>query len=333
MRAFVTGATGLLGNNLVKELRGRGLDVTALVRRRDARRLVGPGVELVVADLRDVGQFETRMSGADVLVHAAACYGEFYRGAAPPLLAETNVAGTTGLLEAAERQGVRTVVYLRSAAVLRAAAGGTADETSPYDEETHERYFASKVAAEKAVLRFSEEHPGMRIVLILPAAMLGPGDVGPTPTGAFVLKLLRGELAFVLPGWQRIVDARDVAFAAAEAIDRGRSGERYVIGGRRYPVAEIYRSVTEVSGRPTPTKPISAAKLLFLSRILSLASRLTRRPPPVTPAMVQRLQEGFSFCSDKAVRELGVRFRPLEATMNDTVKWFQAEQTAGEVGS
>jgi dihydroflavonol-4-reductase len=325
MKAFITGGTGLLGSNIVKELLPRGIDVTALVRRPDARRLVGPGVELVTGDLRNIQQCEKHMSGADVLVHAAACYGEFYRGTPPSALKEINVMATISLLEAAERQGIRNVVYISSAAVLKAPASGLADETSPYNDLTDDPYFASKVAAEKAVLRFCDARPAMRIVLILPTVMLGPGDVGPTPTGAFILKLLRGELKFVLPGWHRIVDARDVAFAVVQAIDKGKSGERFVVGGCRYSVAEIYQAVSEVSGRPTPTKQISSGKLLLLSRIMSLASTVTRRPPPLKPAMVRRLEEGFSFCSDKAVRELNISPRPLSKTMDDTVKWFLAE--------
>jgi len=120
------------------------------------------------------------------------------------------------------------------------------------------------------VLRFSDAHPDMRIALILPTAMLGPGDVGPAPTAAFVLKLLRGKLESVLPGWHRTVDARDAALA-----------------------------VTEVSGTPTPTKPTSAGKRLLVSRPMSLARRLARRP--------------------------------LSATMDDTAGWFRSRRTAEEV--
>jgi dihydroflavonol-4-reductase len=325
MKAFVTGGTGLLGNNVVRELLARGYAVKALVRRRDARRLLGPGVELVEGDLRDVRTFEKQLADADVLVHAAACYGEFYRTGARALPGETNVRGTVGLLEAAERQGVRSIVYISSAGVLEAPDGGTADESTPYDEHPEDAYFASKVEAEKAVRRFSEGHPGIRIVLILPTAMLGPGDVGPTPTGAFVLKLLRGEIKFVLPGWHRIADARDVARAIAESMTKGKRGERYVIGGRRYSVAEVYRAVTQVSGKPTPTKSIAAGKLLLASRLMWLVSKVTGRPPAIEPNIVKRLQESFSYSSDKAERELAVSFRPLSETMADTVSWFQSQ--------
>jgi dihydroflavonol-4-reductase len=325
MKAFVTGGTGLLGNNIVKQLRARDIAVKALVRRPDARRLVGPGVDLVEGDLRDVRRFEKHLADADVLIHAAACYGEYYRKGARALPGETNVKGTAGLLAAAERQGVKNIVYVSSSAVLKAQDGGPLDETSPYNEHTDDPYFASKVEAEKAVLRFLELRPGMRIILILPTVMLGPGDVGPTPTGAFVLKLLRGQIKFVLPGWHRIADARDVAFAVAESINRGQRGERFVIGGRRYSVAEIYQAVTQVSGKPTPTKSITPGKLLLASRLMWLVSKVTRRPPPLKPNIVKRLQESFSYSSGKAERELGVSFRPLSATMADTVKWFQSE--------
>jgi nucleoside-diphosphate-sugar epimerase len=155
--------------------------------------------------------------------------------------------------------------------------------------------------------------------------MLGPGDAGPTPTGAFVLKVMRGELKFVLPGWHRLVDARDVAWAAAEAITRGRPGERYVLGGRRWSVAEVFQAVSRASGAPVPAKVIPPRRLLLASRVMALAARFTGRPPPLKPSIVRRLQEPFSFRSDKAERELGVRFRSLETSVADTVGWFEAE--------
>ncbi len=325
MRVFVTGSTGLLGSNIVNELGARGHTVKALVRRPDARRLLGPAVDLVEGDLQDVRTFESKLAGTDTLVHAAACYGEFYRTGARELPRKTNVLGTTGLLEAAERQGIRNIVYISSAAVLQTQPGVAANEDAPYAEQADDEYFSSKIAAEKAVLRFAREHTASRVVLVLPAVMLGPGDVGPTPTGAFVLKLLQGEIKFVLPGWHRIVDARDVAHAVAECMNKGKSGERYLLGGRRYSITAFYQAVSQASGRPTPAKTIAPGKLLLVSRMMLLVSKVTGRPPVIKPNIVRRLQEDFSYISAKAERQLGVRFRPLSETMADTVRWLQSE--------
>lgn len=324
MKVFLTGGTGLLGYNLARELIARRHTLKALVRRPEAVQLLGPEVQVIQGDLRDPRTYENQLAHSDVLIHAAAVYGEFYRTGKQGLPGETNVEGSLGLLEAAWRQGIRNVIYLSSAAVLKPNEKGRADETCPYASFPDDPYFQSKVDAEKAVLRFAKAHPDLRLILILPAAMLGPGDIGPTPTGAFLLNLLRRKLAFVLPGWHRLVDARDVARASVEAITKGSSGERFLIGGRRYPVAEVYQALTQASGVPTPTRPISPAKLLLLSRLMVLASRVTRRAPAIRPNLVKRLLEDFWYCSDKAEQKLGVCPRPLSETMADTVQWFRS---------
>jgi nucleoside-diphosphate-sugar epimerase len=325
MRVFVTGGTGLLGRNIVEELIARGHFVTTLVRRADAGRLLRPEAVLVKGDLRDVGTFENHLADHHVLVHAGACYGEFYRGGSGALPEKTNVRGTASLLEAAERRGIRNIVYVSSAAVLDAGGGARVNEDSPYADHADDPYFRSKVEAEKAVLAFARATPALRLVLILPTVMLGPGDAGPTPTGAFVLRLLRGEMKLLVPGWQRIVDARDVAAAVAEAMTKGRSGERYLMGGRRYSMAEIYGAVAQASGRSMPTRAITPGKLLFASRLMALTAEITGRPPIIKPHLVRRLQASFSYDSTKAGDALGARFRPLSETMTDTVRWFQAE--------
>jgi nucleoside-diphosphate-sugar epimerase len=327
MRAFVTGSTGLLGNSIVAELLARGLEVGALARKPEAAQLVPARAHLVVGDLRDVGGFEKSLEGSDVLVHAAACYGEFYRAKAQSP-DEINVRGTNDLLEAAVRRGVRNIIYISSAGVLETAKKEVVDETCPYSSSPGDPYFASKVSSEKAVLRFAQGHPEVRVVLLLPSVMMGPGDAGPTPTGAFVQKILRGELAFILPGYHRIVDARDVARAAAEAITKGESGERYLLGGPRYPVVEIFRAVSAASARPMPSKTISPGKLLFASRLMHLASKVTGREPPIRPNIVRHLQETFVYSSQKAERDLGLGFRPLSETVTDTVRWFDARWRA-----
>jgi dihydroflavonol-4-reductase len=325
MKVFVTGGTGLLGWNVVDALRARGDAITALVRRADASEILGPGVALVQGDLREVAAFEARLAGADVLIHAGACYGEYYRSGAIAALRDTNVRGTVALLDAAVRRGVRNVVFVSSAAVLAPRDGAAVDEGSPYAEATDDPYFASKVEAEKAVLAFLDGHPALRSVLVLPSVMLGPGDRGPTPTGSFVLKLLRGEVPFVLPGWHRIADARDVAHAVVEAIDRGERGERFVVGGPRVEVAEICRTLAEVTGRPGPARPISPGKLLMVAHAMRLAAAVTGRRPLVTPAMVHRLQAAFTYDSSRAERRLGLRCRPLAETLADTAAWFRAQ--------
>ncbi len=328
MKVFVTGGTGLLGNHVVRELQGRGHEVLALVRSPEtARGMLGDDVALVAGDLMDPEPWKSRMEGMDTLIHAAACYGEFYRGGSASATVDTNVSGTVGLLDAAVARGISNIVYVSSAAVLAEQDDGPTDESCPYADKSEDPYFFSKIEAEKAVLSFQENHPHIRIVSVLPSVMLGPGDRGPTPTGSFVLKLLRGEMKFVLPGAHRIADARDVAHAVVEAMRRGKQGERYLVGGPKVPMAEIYQTLTEVTGRPTPTQSITPGKLMMMSRLMTVASWITRRPPPIKPNIVKRLQAPFWYSSAKAQRDLGVTFRPLSETLADTASWFQQEMT------
>jgi nucleoside-diphosphate-sugar epimerase len=212
--------------------------------------------------------------------------------------------------------------------VLEGQPEGPTDESSPYPAESDDPYFQSKVDAERGVYRFLKEHPHVRIVLILPTAMLGPSDPGPTPTGAFVRNLLQGKVRFLLPGAHRVADARDVAWAVVAAIEGGESGERYLVGGRKYPMAEFYETLTAVTGKPTPRKQISPGKLLLAARAMALASKVTRRPPPIRPNVVKRLQAEFWYSSAKAEEALGVHFRPLSETLHDTAKWFESENLA-----
>lgn len=322
MVVFITGATGLLGCNVVTELLARDFQVRALVRRPDAREILGESVDLIEGDLRNVMSFEKHLVDTDVLIHAAACYGEYYRSGDHSALTEINVQGTNDLLYAAARQGVRTIIFISSSAVLKTQTDGRVDENSPYAEKTDDPYFSSKIDAEQAVFRFMESHPEIRIVSILPTVMLGPGDRGPTPTGSFIMKLMQGKMKFVLPGWHRIADARDVATAVVASMTRGESGERYLVGGRRYAFSEIYGAVAEVSGQALPTRKIPPAMLLFASHLMGLFGKLTRKPQLIKPGIVKRLQEDFVYRSTKAEQELGVSFRPLAETMEDTVKWF-----------
>ncbi len=260
----------------------------------------------------------------DVLIHAGACYSEYYTNGNGAMPAEVNTKGTGSLLQAAYEKGIRNVVYISSSAVLQTNEGGPTDETAPYDEVTKDPYFSSKIEAEKQIFRFHRSHPDMRIVLLLPTVMLGPGDKAPTPTGKFVLNFLQGELKFILPGSMKIVDARDTAKAAVLAISKGKSGQRYLLGGRKQRIEDIIYILAEVSGKPAPAKKISVNKLLFAARMMGLISKITRKPPKLKTDIIKRLQKDFWYDSQKAEKEFGISFRPISETLEETVKWFES---------
>ncbi len=322
MKVFLTGATGLLGYNIVNELLENGYDVTALVRSREkGTGILPPSVKMIQGDLQDTAGFAHSLKGMDLLIHAGACYGEYYRTGKTDTLTAVNVNGTRNLLKTAYEQAIRSAVFISSAAVLKTEVNGVVDETAPYTDD-EDPYFKSKIEAEKEVYRFLGSHRDMRIVLLLPAVMLGPGDRGPTPNGNFVLNYLKENYKFIIPGSNRIADARDVAETAVSVIKRGKSGERYIIGGKHYPYSEILKTLAKITGREELKKTISAKKLLIMATILSLISKIKGKPSELKPVIVKRLQKNFRYNSEKAERELGVSFRPLEETLSDTVTWF-----------
>jgi len=323
MRVFVTGGTGLLGNNIVQELLTKQHQVTALVRSIDkGMRILGSQVELVEGNLQDIEQFAHKLSGQEALIHAAAYYSEYYRHGNDDHLHETNVGGTISLLEAAYQQGLKNVVYISSSGVLESQQDQSTDESCSYDEATNDPYFRSKIDAEKEIYRFLDSHPSMRVVMILPGAMLGPGDRGPTPMGKFVTNFLKGKFKFILPGSMNIVDARDVALGAIKSIHTEPSAERYLIGGRNYQVEEIFKILAEITGKPNLSKRISPAKLMLLARIMALVSKITGKPPELRLSHIRRLQENFRYNSSKAEHDLQVSFRPLSETLSETTQWF-----------
>ena len=335
MRVFVTGATGLLGRNLLPMLVEHGHDVVALTRSEGrAREFASPTVRPVVGDLRAVEGFEAELRGADVLVHAGACFSEHYAAIQSGSLPfDVNVKGSLALVEAAYRQGVRNIVYVSSGGVLLASAEHAMDEQSPYDKGTADPYFQSKIAAEETLLSFAKDNPALRLVVIMPSVMLGPNDTAPTPTGRFLTAIMRGEVKFLLPGSMSIVDARDVADAIVEAIAHGQSRDRFIVGGRNYPVAQVITSVARLVGREPPTRQPPARLLLGLAHVMGALSRLAHKPAPLRVDTLRRLQQNLRWDSRRAEEVLGVRFRPLEETLRDAVSWFTQEpETRGDAG-
>ncbi|MEN9933485.1 MAG: hypothetical protein RLZZ387_64 [Chloroflexota bacterium] len=329
MHAFVTGANGLLGSNLVHQLVQQGHRVTALVRSRQraGATLGGLDVTLVEGDVRDVTRYGAALEGCDTLFHTAAYFREYYTvGDHWATLKGTNIDATVALLEEAERRGVRRAVHTSSSGVIgRRPGGGASDESDGPDTAAMSNlYFRSKVLAEEAVHTFLGRS-SLPVMMILPGWMFGPGDAAPTSAGQITLDFLNRKLPGVFPGGGAPVDVRDVAQAMIAASERGRSGERYIVSGNRYvTMATIFRTLEEVSGVPAPRLPVPAPAALFYGWASEQYTRLTGKPALATVAGVRTLLEMHSMSSDKAVRELGVTFRPLRETLRDQVAWFRA---------
>jgi dihydroflavonol-4-reductase len=328
MKAFVTGSTGLLGSNLVNTLVAAGHEVRALARSRAKAETLfqHPAVEVVVGDMEDIPAFAPHLAGSDVLFHTAAYVHEtFGPGNHWPRLEKINVRGTLDLLAQAERYGIKAAVHTSSTGVLGIGPKGTpADETVPPDDYARsDPYSRSKVLAEAAIADFIKSHR-LPVMLVLPAMLLGPQDTGPSAPGKSIIQIMERKFPVIPPGGVSIVDARDVATAMVNMVERGRSGERYIVSGGYRTLEQLAQTVSAVSGVPIPTRHVSYAAVNIAAHASELASRITGAPPMMSVSAIKALNRKHEVSAEKAIRELGVTFRPFEDTVRDTVSWFVA---------
>ncbi|MGW8848361.1 NAD-dependent epimerase/dehydratase family protein [Streptomyces xiamenensis] len=335
-RVVVTGATGLLGRAVVGELLARedAVEVIAVVRDRAkaARLLPAPAagrLTVVTADITDPAGYRDALPGADAVIHTAAYFREYYApGADARRLHAVNVDAVTTLLGEARAAGVPAVVHTSSINTL--APGSVrhpADENAgPPPRWERNGYRASKVRAEAAIARFCAEHPGeLRVPLVLPGWMWGPGDEGPTSAGRLFLSVARGELRAVPRAGNHVVDARDVSLACVRAAERGAPLRRYIVAGRWQPLVDTTTGIALATGA-TPPRQIPAAAALAVAALLETSARLRGRPPVATREGVRALLDGnrTRISSARAQRELGVGFRPLAQTLADEAAWYRA---------
>ncbi|OYU33765.1 SDR family oxidoreductase [Novosphingobium sp. PASSN1] len=329
--AFVTGATGLLGNNLVRSLAAKGVAVRALVRSAEKARLqLGDvaEVEIVSGDMADTAGFADKLAGSDILFHTAAYFRDSYGGGDhASALHDTNVTGTKNLLEAAYKAGIRKMVHISSIAVLDGPRGAWIDETMVRARKNADPYYSSKIDTDEVVLAFLESKPDFHASLVLPGWMHGPGDRGPTSAGQVTLDFLHQKLPGITPGTFSVVDARDVAEAAISAATRGRRGERYLAAGRHMAMADLFAIYEHVSGVPAPKAKLPTWLLQIVASFSELGARVSKKPVLLSQATVKlmlREAERTRFDHNKSRRELGLEFRPIEDTLRDEIAWFKA---------
>jgi dihydroflavonol-4-reductase len=330
MKAFVTGATGLLGNNLVRLLVQQGHEVKALVRSKEkAQRLLGDvkNLEFIQGDMENVAGFAENLKGCDVLFHTAAYFREYYQpGDHWPKLEKINVRGTIELLEAADKHGIKKAIHVSSSGVIgEDDSKGIGDETTAANGLALENlYFRSKIETEKAIANFLKTH-SLPVVMILPGWMFGPGDAAPTSAGQLVQDFLNRKLPGVLNGGASIADARDVAEAMIESVEKGKKGERYIVGGELHTLPEIMKILEKVSGVAAPRLRIPTPVALPIAWLSETYARLTGGSTLLTVSGIKTIVNPHQISSDKAVRELGTKFRALEDTLRDTVNWYKSQ--------
>lgn len=329
MRAFVTGATGLLGTNLVHTLLQDGHEVKALVRSAAKASKVLKSHErltIIEGDMEHVPGFAPQLAGSEVLFHTAAYFREYFGpGDHWGKLKAINVDATIALLNAAEQHGLRKVIYTSSSGVIGGLPNDqTADESTPPDEAAMANlYFRSKVIAEQEIGAWLKTHQ-LPLVHILPTAMLGPSDTGPTSIGKAICDVLDRRLPAVPSGGFEFVDVRDVARAMINAVERGRSGERYILSEGYHSMHELVRIIEQVSGVPSPRLRLTYAMALSVAYMSEFGARLTGSAPQLPVAGIRTMNTLRPVSAEKARRELGIGFRPFAETVRDEVAWFQA---------
>jgi dihydroflavonol-4-reductase len=316
---LVTGASGFIGWHIARLLVERGHRVRALVRPSSQTRELD--VERVTGDLRDAASLDRAVVGCGLIFHVAADYRLWAKD--PRELYESNVEGTRNLLEAARRAGVDRVVYTSTVGCIGIPKDGLGDETVPVTlEEMSGAYKRSKFLAERVALDAAAS--GFPVVVVNPTAPVGDHDVKPTPTGKIVLDFLKGALPAFIDTGLNLVDVRDTAEAHLLAAERGRPGERYIVGSENLTLAGILQKLARLTGREAPRVKLPYAVAYAAGLVTTGWARITGRPP-LAPLDAVRMAKKKMFVSiEKARRELGFSPGAVDVALGRAVEWFQA---------
>jgi dihydroflavonol-4-reductase len=330
MNCFVTGASGFIGANLVHELSVRGHRVRALLRPgADLRGLEGTDFERVEGDITDAASCAAAAKGCDWCFHAAASYHLWLRDYAPMYAA--NVDGTRNVLQAAVNAGCQRIVYTSTVGCIGLPKHNHGGRIEPTDEtattdasQFSNHYKISKWRAEEVALEFAKK--GAPLVIVNPSAPVGPRDVKPTPTGQVIVDFLNGRMPAYLDTGLNWVHVRDVAVGHILAAEKGRVGERYILGNAQgnWTMKEIFAVLQEITGRPAPKWRIPYSVAYLAACVDEIKSKFTHKPPRAPLAGVRMAAHMMFFNPAKAIRELGLPQTPPKEALADAVDWFRS---------
>ena len=321
---LVTGATGFVGAAVARALAQAGHRLRLTVRRGSDRRNVKDlTAELVELDLAEPAGFASALKGCRYLFHVAADYRLWVPDEAA--MRRVNIDGTVALLRAAAAAGVERSLYTSSVAALGLTADGSpADETTKIKPEHHAgAYKKSKYDAEQAVRALAAA--GQDIVIVNPAAPVGPGDVKPTPTGQMILDAARGKMPAYVDTGLNVVHVDDVAAGHLLALERGVAGEAYILGSENLMLRELLALIAAQAGRKPPALRLPIAPLMPLAWAMERVANVTGKPPLMTPDILTMARKKMFFSSAKAQAELGYAPRPAAEAVAGALAWFRAE--------
>jgi dihydroflavonol-4-reductase len=324
MRAFVTGATGFVGSHVARVLAERGADLRLLVRSgSDPRNIQTLKADRVVGDLRDPESIEKAMAGCDVVFHVAADYRLWVRD--PQQMYLANVDGTRALLQAARKNKVRRVVYTSSVATMGFTSNGRpVDEDFPVSlDNMIGHYKRSKFMAEEVALEAGRG--GMDVVVVNPTTPVGAQDIKPTPTGRIVVDFLKKKFPAYVDTGLNLVDVTECARGHVAALEQGRTGERYILGGQNLTLKQILDKLAAITGLLSPKVKLPYAVALAAGVVDEIVTgRILGREPRATIDAVRMGRKKMFVSCAKAERELGWKTIPVDDALRRAVEWFQA---------
>jgi dihydroflavonol-4-reductase len=321
---LVTGASGFLGSHVARQLVERGERVRVLLRATSrTERLEGLAVERVCGDLRDPESLERALTGVRTVYHVAADYRLWARD--PREIYESNVRGTRNLLQAARRAEVERFVYTSTVGTVAVPRDGVMPDESMVTSiaEMIGAYKRSKWIAEQEARKAAAS--GLPIVIVNPTTPVGPGDAKPTPTGRIIVDFLNGRMPAYVDTGLNFVPVEDAAAGHLLAAERGRVGERYILGGENLTLKQALETLSQVSGRPAPRVRVPHILALAAGYADTALSRLIGREPQIPLEGVRMARHSMFVSTEKAKAELGFSAGPLAAAFERAVRWYESE--------
>lgn len=324
MKVFLTGATGFVGAHVAKHLAAQGAQLRLLTRSTsNTANLEGLNAEVIVGDLLQPEALRSSINGCDALMHVAADYRLWVRD--PKTMYAANVDGTRALLRIAQEEGVKRTVYTSSVATMGFREDGTiVDETTPVSiTDMVGHYKRSKFLAEQVAIEAARA--GQQVIILNPTTPIGPQDIKPTPTGRIVVDFLNRKFPAYVDTGLNLVDVTEVARTHAAALEKGRSGERYILGGENLTLKQILDKMSAITGLPSPTMKVPhSVAMIFAFFDETITGSILGREPRATVEAVRMGKKKMFASSAKAERELDFRVVPVYEALRSAIDWFRA---------
>jgi dihydroflavonol-4-reductase len=324
VKIFVTGATGFVGSHVAQHLSHAGADLRVLVRPTSKlENLAGLPAETVVGDLLQVEALRTAIRGCDAVMHVAADYRLWVTD--PEIMNATNVTGTRDLLRVAREEGVGRVVYTSSVATIGFFSDGRISDEATLVSLTNMigHYKRSKYLAEQEAVAAARD--GQHVIILNPTTPIGSGDTKPTPTGRIVVDFLKRKFPAYMDTGLNLVDVNEVARTHVHALEAGRSGERYILGGENLTLKQILDKMSAITGLPSPTMRVPhSVAMIFALCDQTVTGKMRGKEPRATVEAVRMGKKMMFVSSAKAERELNFRVIPVYAALRSAIDWFRA---------